>query len=83
MKNKPLQTSLYKKHNPQGALLVVQWTGLCLPVQGMQAQSLVRVGGSWDLTCLVLKDPKPKDRSNVVTDATKTLKMVRIKKTFK
>ena len=45
-----------------GTLLVVQWLRLCLPMQGMQVQSLE---GSQDPTCLVVKN-KTKHKTEAI-----------------
>lgn len=52
------------------AYLMVQWSKSCLPIQGVQVQSLVR---ELDLICFRAKKPKNKNinHSNVVTDSIK------------
>ena len=57
---------------------MVQWLRLCLPMQGVQVQPLVG-----ELRSHMPYDPKTKmqNRSNIVTNSIKTLKMVHIEKT--
>ena len=57
--------------------LAAQWSGLCLPMLGVQVRSLVG-----DPESRVPSDQKTKtwNRSNIVTKSIKTLKMVHIKK---
>ena len=56
----------------------VQWLRLQLPMQGVE--SLIR---KLDPTCFSAKKDKTENRSNVVTNSVKTLKMVHIFKTLK
>ena len=55
---------------------MVQWLRLCLPMQGVRVQPLVG-----ELRSHIPYDPKTKmqNRSNIVTNSIKTLKMVHIK----
>ena len=56
---------------------MVEWLGICLPVQGMWVLSLVR-----RLKSLMpaAKKTKLKNRSNIVTKIQQTVKMIHIKK---
>ena len=58
-----------------GPPLVVQWLGLCLPIQGVWVRSLVRRLGPPHAPC---PPPKKHKRSNVVTNSMKNLKMAHI-----
>ena len=58
-----------KRQSHVGTSLVVQWLRLCLPMQGVQDQSLV---GSLDPTCLVTKKPKHKAEAIFITQSIKT-----------
>ena len=52
---------------------------LCLPGQRVQVWSLLR-----ELRlCITAKNPKHKNRSNIITNTIKALKMVHIKKNLK
>ena len=57
-----------------------KWLNLCLPMQGLQVQSLVE-----ELRSHVPLGQKAKteNRSNIVTNSIKTLKMAHIKKVLK
>ena len=57
--------------------LVVQWFRLHLPVQGVQVQSLV---GELRSHMPQGQKTKTQNRSNIVTNLIKTLKMVHVKK---
>ena len=57
------------KNSSSGTSLVVQWLRLCLPMQGVQDQSLV---GSLDPTCLATKKPKHKTEAIFITQSIKT-----------
>ena len=57
--------------------LVVQWLRLHLPVQGVQVQSLV---GELRSHMPQGQKTKTSNRSNIVTNPIKTLKMVHVKK---
>ena len=59
--------------------LVVQWFRLHLPVQGEQVQSLV---GELRSHMPQGQKTKTQNRSNIVTNLIKTLKMVHVKKKF-
>ena len=65
------------KNEPQRTSLVVQWLRLPFPMQEVWVQSLVR-----ELRSNMPQSQKPKtsNRSNIVTNSIKTLKMVHIKK---
>ena len=56
-------------NSTKGVSPVVQWLRLCLPMQGVQDQSLV---GSLDPTCLATKKPKHKTEANFITQSIKT-----------
>ena len=58
---------------------MVQWFRLCLPTQGVWIQFLV---GELRSHMLAAKTPNIKNRSSIVTNSIKTLKMVHIKKTI-
>ena len=60
-----------------GTSLVVQWLGFHPPLQGVHFQSLV---GELESHTPCGQGIKPQNRANVVTNSTKTLKMVHIKK---
>ena len=65
-----------------GTSLVVQWLRLCPPVQGVRVWSLVSELRSHMRRCQNKnKNKKKQSRSNIITNSTKTLKMVHIKKT--
>ena len=58
---------------------MVQWLRLCLPMQKVQVWSLLR-----ELRlCITAKNPKHKNRSNIITNTVKALQMVHIKKNLK
>ena len=61
------------KTNKVGISPVIQWLRHCLPVQELQVQSLVR-----EVRSHMPHGQKTKtsNRSNILTDSTKTLKMV-------
>ena len=59
-----------------GISLVVQWLRFCLPMEGVQVQSMVR---ELRVTCRMADIQNINNRNNIVTNSIKTLKMVRIK----
>ena len=59
---------------------MVQWLRLCLPVEGVWVGSLVRELRSY---MPFGQKIKAKNRSNIVTNSIKTLKMIHIKKVLK
>ena len=63
-----------------GTSVIVQWLRLHLPIQEVQVPSLAR-----ELRSHMPRGQKTKtqNRSNIVTNSIKTLKMVHIKKMFK
>ena len=64
---------VYFKEESVGTSLVVQWFRLCLPMQGVRVQSLVRGLRSH---MLAAKTQNIKNRSNIVTNSIKTLKKI-------
>ena len=60
--------------------MAVQWLKLCLPMQELQVQSLGEELRSHVPLC---QKVKTENRSSIVTNSIKTLKMAHIKKVFK
>ena len=60
--------------------MAVQWLKLCLPMQELQVQSLGEELRSHVPLC---QKVKTENRSNIVKNSIKTLKMAHIKKVFK
>ena len=60
---------IYFKEESVGTSLVVQWFRLCLPMQGVRVQTLVRGLRSH---MLAAKTQNIKNRSNIVTNSIKT-----------
>jgi len=56
-----------------------KWLNLCLPMQGLQVQSLVEELRSHVPLC---QKAKTENRSNIVTNSIKNLKMAHIKKSL-
>ena len=67
----------FRQQSIPGTSLVVQWLGFHPPLQGVRFQSLV---GKPESHMPRGQGTKPQNRGNVVTNSTKTLKMVHIKK---
>lgn len=63
-----------------GTSLVIQWFRCCLPIRGMQIQSLVREVRSH---MPASQKTQTQNRNNIVTSPIKTLKIVHIKKNLK
>ena len=68
---------IFRQQSIPGTSLVVQWLGFHPPLQGVRFQPPVR---ELESHMPHGQGTKPQNRGNVVTNSTKTLKMVHIKK---